>query len=44
MEYLNKIIAITAMAGLILLGIFLYESGCQASDSDSLEQSFRITR
>jgi len=34
MKYLNKIITITAMAGLILLGIFLYESGRQASDSD----------
>ena len=34
MKYLDKIIAITAMAGLNLLGIFLYESGCQAPDSD----------
>lgn len=34
MKYLDKIIGIIAMAGLIILGIYLYEMGCQAVDSD----------
>jgi len=34
MKYLDKIIGIIVIAGLILLGIYLYESGCQAPDSD----------